>query len=89
MSEPIAFLELTYGKIYPLDVHGLSLEEAKSAIIYTLNTIDVFYKAILITHGYHRGTVLKNFIRKNFTHKNVWKKINVDASRTLLLVKVE
>lgn len=89
MSTPVAFLELRYGKIHELDVHGLSLEEAKAEIIYTINKMDVFIKAILITHGYHQGTVLKNFIRKSFEHKNVRKKINIDASRTLLVLDLE
>ena len=72
-----------------IDLHGLTKEEAKAEIIYTLNKIDVFVKGLLITHGYHKGIILKNFIRKEFVHKNVYKKIHVDASRTLLLLKFE
>lgn len=86
MSEQLGFLEIKYGKIYELDVHGLSLEEAKAEILHTLNKIDVFIKGVLITHGYHKGTVLKDFIRNTFSHKWVYKKVNIDASRTLLLV---
>ena len=79
-------LEVKYGKIESLDVHGLTKEEARAEIVYHLNRIDIFTKGLLITHGYHSGVVLKNFIRKEFEHKNVYKKINVDASRTLLLL---
>ena len=89
MSEQLGFLEIKYGKIYELDVHGLSLEEAKAEILHTLNKIDVFIKGVLITHGYHKGTVLKDYIRNNFSHKWVYKKINIDASRTLLLVDIK
>lgn len=86
MSEQLGFLEIKYGKIYELDVHGLTLEEAKAEILHTLNKIDVFIKGVLITHGYHKGTVLKNYIRNVLSHNNVYKKVNIDASRTLLLI---
>ncbi len=89
MSEPVAFLELKYGKIYTLDVHGLCLEEMRAELVHTLNSIDIFFKGVLVTHGYHQGRVLKDYIRNKFEHKNVVKKINVDASRTLLLVDME
>ena len=89
MSEQVAFLEVKYGKIYQLDVHGLTLEEAKAELVYTLDSIDVDKKAVLVTHGYHRGTVLRDFIRIDFKHKNIRKIINIDASRTLLLVNME
>lgn len=81
-----AFLELEYGKIFELDLHEKTLEEAKSELLYTLNSLDVFYKGVLVIHGYHKGTVLKNFVRNRFEHENIYKKIKVDASRTLLLL---
>lgn len=84
-----AFLEIEYGKLFVLDLHGQVLEEAKANLIHTLNTIDVFYKGVLVVHGYHQGTVLKNFVRKEFEHKNIYKKINVDASKTILLINLE
>ena len=59
MSEQLGFLEIKYGKIYELDVHGLTLEEAKAEIMHTLNKIDVFIKGVLITHGYHKEQFLK------------------------------
>jgi len=86
MSEPVAFLELEFGKIDQLDVHGLTKEEAKAEIIHKINSLDIYVKGLLLTHGYHKGVVLKNFIRKEFAHNSVWKKVNVDASRTLLLL---
>lgn len=86
MREQIAFLELKYGKIKDIDIHGLTKEEAKAELIYQINKTDIFVKAMLITHGYHSGVVLKNFIRNEFVHKNVSKKVNIDASRTLLIL---
>lgn len=81
-----AFLELDYGKLYTLDLHEKTLEEAKAELIYTLNSLDIFYKGVLVIHGYHKGTVLKNYIRNNFKHKNIYKKVNIDASRTIIMI---
>ena len=89
MSEQIAYLELKYGKIFDLDLHGKTKEEARAELIYQLSRLDVFYKGILVTHGYHQGTVLRDFVRKEFNHHLVTKKINIDSSRTLLLVDLE
>ena len=84
-----AFLELQYGKLIFLDLHGETKEDAKAELIHALNSIDAKYNGIVVIHGYHKGTVLKNFIRNEFNHKNLTNKINIDASRTLLLVKWE
>lgn len=84
-----AFLELHYGKLFKLDLHGMILEEAKSELLNMLHHIDVCYKGILIVHGYHKGTVLKNYIRKEFEHRNVYEKVFVDASQTILLLDME
>ena len=80
------FLELEYGKLYTLDLHQKTKEEARAELVYALNRLDIFYKGLLVIHGYHKGKVLKNFIRKEFDHKNIKKKINIDASRTLILL---
>ena len=74
-----AFLELHYGKLFKLDLHGMILEEAKAELFNALFHIDIGYKGILVIHGYHKGTVLKNYIRKEF----------VDASQTILLLNME
>ena len=71
-----AFLELEFGKLYTLDLHGKTLEEARAELIYTLNSLDIFYKGVLVIHRYHGGTVLKNFVRDQFENKNIYKKMN-------------
>jgi len=89
MSANVAFLELKYGKIYELDIHGLTKEEAKAELVYTLNKLDIFYKALLVTHGYHHGVVLKKYIREELASPRIIKKVEVDASRTLLILNQE
>ncbi len=84
-----SYLEKDYGKLCFLDLHGLTLQEAKAELIHKLCNIDAYYNGLVVIHGYHKGRVLKDYIRKEFSHKTVVKKINLDASRTLLLVKLE
>ncbi len=87
MSTQAAYLELEYGKIFELDIHGLSKEEARAELVCALSQIDIFYKAVLVTHGYHHGHVLKDFVRGEFKHQRIKKKVNIDASRTLLVLE--
>ena len=68
-------------------MHGLSLEQAKAEIIYLINSVDADVKNILLVHGFSHGTVLKDFIRKEFKYEKVAKKVNIDASATLLILK--
>lgn len=84
----LGYIEKDYGKTKILDLHGLSLEQAKAAIIYEINSVDSDIKNILLVHGYHSGTVLKNYIRKEFKYDKVEKKVNIDASSTLLILKI-
>lgn len=87
MSTQTAYLECKYGKIFDLDVHGLFKEEAKAEIIHCLDSLDIFYKAVLITHGYHNGHVLKDYVRNKLRHVRIKSKVNIDASRTLLILQ--
>ena len=80
------FLELDYGKLYCVDVHGFTLEQTKAELHHILSTIDNKYNGILVVHGYHQGRVLKDYIRGKLTHELIYKKVNIDAARTILLL---
>ena len=69
--ENLGYLEIKYGKIDQIDLHGLTKEEAKAELINKLLNMDINYKGLLVTHGYHMGVVLKNFIRNEFKFKSV------------------
>ncbi len=81
------FIKLEYGKYFQLDLHGKSLQDAYSELIYTINILDLSYKFILVVHGYHLGTTLKDYVREKFSHDEIIDKINIDAGRTLLRLK--
>lgn len=84
---PDEFLEFYYGKYKVVDLHTLTKEEAKIELINALNNTDVDIKCLLVVHGYHGGTVIKNLVRKEFKSDLVAEKINHDAGRTLYILK--
>ena len=86
MSHFDMFLELEYGKLYTIDLHGQILEEAKANLFHVLSIIDNSYAGILVIHGYHKGRVLRDFIRGKLGHNLIKKKVVIDASRTLILL---
>ena len=81
------FIKLEYGKYYELDLHGKNVQDAYGELIYIINSLDLSYKSILVVHGYHLGTVLKDYVRDTFSHDGILQKVNIDAGRTLLLLK--
>ena len=89
MSSFDIFLELDYGKLYDIDLHGLTLDEAKASLIHLLSTIDNSYNGINVVHGYHNGKVLRDYIRDKLSHPLVYKKVKIDAARTILLLKFD
>ena len=80
------FLKLKYGNIVELDVHNKTLEEARSELLYALDLVDIDVDAILVVHGFHKGTVIKDYVRKKFSDRRVIKKVNPDAGATLLIL---
>lgn len=84
---PDKFIEFYYGKHSEVDLHKLTKEEAKAELIYTLSSIDIDIKCIVVVHGYHGGTVIKNFVRNEFKSPKIAEKINFDAGRTIFVLK--
>lgn len=84
---PDEFLEFYYGKYKVVDLHRLTKEEAKIELINAINNTDVNIKCLVVVHGYHGGTVIKNLVRKEFVSDFVEEKINLDAGRTIYKLK--
>ena len=79
-------LSLIFGA-KKLDLHGLTKEEARFELYRFMQFVDTTTRAVLIVHGYHNGTVLKTLVRKEFEHPLISKKIAVDSSQTLFVLK--
>ena len=80
------FLKLKYGNIETLDVHGKTLEDARADVLYALSTLDFGVDGLLVVHGYHNGTKIRQWLRHDFVDNRVIKIINADAGETLLLL---
>ena len=84
---PEEFLEFYYGKYKVVDLHTLTKEDAKIELLNAINTTDTNIKCLVIVHGYHGGTVIKNLVRKEFQSDFIDEKINLDAGRTIYKLK--
>ena len=84
---PDTFLEFYYGKHKVVDLHKLTKEDAKIELIHAINSADFDVKCLIIIHGYHGGTVIKKLVRKEFENECVSEKINLDAGRTIYMLK--
>ena len=84
---PDTFIEYYYGKYEILDLHNMTKEDAKAELIYKLNVVDADIKCLVVVHGYHGGTIIKNLVRKEFENNQIKEKINLDAGRTIYLLK--
>lgn len=84
---PDTFIEFYYGKYKVVDLHNMTKEDAKANLIYEINSVDADIKCLVIVHGYHGGTIIKNLVRKEFQSPLVQEKINLDAGRTIYVFK--
>ena len=84
---PDEFLEFYYGKYKVVDLHNMTKEDAKANLIYVINSADYDIKCLVVVHGYHSGTIIKNLVRKEFFSDEIQEKVNLDAGRTIFLLK--
>lgn len=84
---PDSFIEYYYGKYKVIDLHSLTKEEAKAELIYAMNSYDADIDCLVVVHGYHHGTVIKNLVQKEFNDPRIAKKVTLDAGRTIFLLK--
>ena len=74
------------GNYTKVDLHNLTKEEARAEICYQILMADRV-DSIVFIHGYHGGRVLKDFVRREFNHERIQKKIFLDASTTAYRLK--
>lgn len=84
---PDTFLEYYYGKYKVVDLHNMVKEDARISLIYEIETADYDIKSLVIVHGYHGGVIIKKMVRDEFKHERIAEKVNLDAGRTVYLLK--
>lgn len=60
--------------VYKVDLHGLTVIEAKILLDKTIDLLSFEYDEVLVVHGYH-SNVLQNFVRKDYKHKRLKMKV--------------
>ena len=77
---------LEVGNYIKVDLHNMTKEEARAEICYQILMADRV-DSIVFVHGYHGGRVLKDLVRKEFSHERILKVIPLDASTTAYKLK--
>lgn len=60
--------KLKDSEIAEIDLHGMTAYEAEEHLILFLENLPKNKKAVIVTHGYSRGTVLKKMVKQEFYH---------------------
>jgi len=80
--------EMSSANIETLDLHGCSLDDAKVELDNFLNFVDKTTDEVHVIHGYHSGNAIKNYLKHDFRHKRVQKKLHsVNQGITILVMK--
>lgn len=58
-----------------IDLHQMSVIEAKRHLKTTINSLAREVDELDVIHGCHSGTALQVYVRKQFNHKRIEKKI--------------
>lgn len=58
-----------------IDLHDMELLEATYHLEKLFETLPANIKEVIVIHGYHKGQVLLNMVRKEFKHPRIQKKV--------------
>ena len=81
-------LERKYGWTIEADIHGMRVLEAKRELETLIGRADKSIREIVVIHGYHGGSALKNMVRSELPHPRIQQKIlSLNQGETTLLLK--
>lgn len=71
-----------------LDVHGMRVAEAKNVLDHYLDRLPESVNEVTIIHGYHGGTALQHFVRKQYKHARISRSMmSMNPGETILVLK--
>lgn len=71
-----------------IDLHGCSSKDAKLLLDQYLNRLPKSIHQVCVIHGYHGGTALRSFIRKQYHHPRVERSmLSMNQGETILILK--
>lgn len=73
-----------------LDLHDMEKQEAMFYLERAIDTAEPKIKEIVVVHGYRKGQVIMNMVRKEFKHKRIDRKeIPFNKGITLIYLKTQ
>lgn len=71
-----------------LDLHDMQEDEARYYLEKAIDTAEPKIKEIVVVHGYRKGQIILNMVRKEFKHKKIERKeIPFNKGITLIYLK--
>lgn len=70
-----------------IDLHGHTIESAKSLITSTLKNLPEDVREVEIIHGYHGGTALRNMVSKYSNSRIERKILGLNQGATIFVIK--
>lgn len=71
-----------------LDLHDMQEDEARYYLEKAIDTAEPKIKEIVVIHGYRKGQIILNMVRKEFKHKKIERKeIPFNKGITLIYLK--
>ena len=81
-------LQRKYGFTLEVDIHGMRVWQAKEELEALLDRCGGDVHEIVVIHGYHGGSALKNMVRSELRHPRIQQKIlSLNQGETTLLLK--
>ncbi len=81
------FTEFKENEILKIDLHQYTVSDAKQKLQQTISVASPEVREIVVIHGYHRGTALRDMVRKDFKNKRVARKyISLNDGVTSLIL---
>ena len=81
-------LERKYGWTIEADIHGMRAAEAKRQLELLISRADKNIREIVVIHGYHGGSALKEMVRAELRHPRIQQKmLSLNQGETTLILK--
>ena len=81
-------LERKYGWTIEADIHGMRAAEAKRQLELLISRADKNIREIVVIHGYHGGSALKEMVRTELRHPRIQQKmLSLNQGETTLILK--
>lgn len=71
-----------------VDIHGMTVIEAKIELNHTLDGVSDTVRELVVVHGYSHGSILLKFVRRQYRHKRVVKKmLTMNPGETVFILQ--